>query len=461
VNSAEYDIIIIGAGPAGISATILAEQYKASVLVLDENCAPGGQIYRAIEKNQKKAYAWLGQSYQDGLPLVEAFRKSRVDYRHSATVWHLSNTKTVHYCVNGRTHSVKGRQILIATGAQERPFPILGWTLSGVMSAGAAQILLKESGVVCENAVFIGTGPLLYLIAHQYISAGIPIKAIIDTTPRSNYFRAIKYGFGALRSIKSILQGWRWKREILKSGTLYISNINGVRINGSDSVESIEYFQKGKWRNISCKHVFLHQGVVPEINTSLSVGCDKSWNERQACWTIDVNQYGQSSVSGISVAGDASSIAGGVAAAQRGSIAALNMLCNIDIISSRDRGVLSKPFKKKLRAEMIARAFIETLFKPHSRYRIPQDSETIICRCEEVTLAQIKESIDLGCKGPSQLKSFTRCGMGPCQGRFCGLSVTEILAKELGVGAKQVGYYNIRPPIKPITLGELASLDET
>ncbi|MGE4595282.1 MAG: NAD(P)/FAD-dependent oxidoreductase [Gammaproteobacteria bacterium] len=461
MNSSEYDIIIIGAGPAGISAATLAAQYRASVLVLDENCAPGGQIYRAIEKNQKKSYEWLGRSYQDGLPLVEAFRKSRVDYQPSATVWHLSNTKVVHYCVNGRTHSVKGGQILIATGAQERPFPILGWTLNGVMSAGAAQILLKESGVVCENAVFVGTGPLLYLIAHQYISAGIPIKAIIDTTPRSNYFRAIKYGFGALRSIKSILQGWRWKREILKSDTLYISNISGVRINGSDSVESIEYCQKGKWKNLTCKHVFLHQGVTPEINTSLSAGCNKSWHERQACWTIDVNQYGQSSVSGISIAGDASSIAGGVAAAQRGSIAALNMLCNIDIISSRDRGVLSKPFKKKLRAEMIARAFIETLFKPHSRYRVPQDSETIICRCEEVTLAQIKESIDLGCKGPSQLKSFTRCGMGSCQGRFCGLSVTEILAKELGVGAKQVGYYNIRPPIKPITLGELASLDET
>jgi thioredoxin reductase/bacterioferritin-associated ferredoxin len=461
MNSSEYDIIIIGAGPAGISAATLASQYRASVLVLDENYAPGGQIYRAIEKNQKKAYEWLGQSYQDGLPLVEAFRKSRVDYQPSAKVWHLSNTKTVHYCVNGRTHSVKGRQILIATGAQERPFPILGWTLNGVMSAGAAQILLKESGVICENAVFVGTGPLLYLIAHQYISAGIPITAIIDTTPRSNYFRGIKYGFRALRSIKIIFQGWRWKREILKSGTLYISNISGVRINGSDSVESIEYCQKGKWENLTCKHVFLHQGVTPEINTSLSAGCNKSWNERQACWTIDVNQYGQSSVNGISIAGDASSIAGGVAAAHRGSLAALNMLCNIGIISSRDKEVLSKPFKKKLRAEMIAKAFIETLFKPHSRYRVPQDSGTIICRCEGVTLAQIKESIDLGCKGPSQLKSFTRCGMGPCQGRLCGLSVTEILVKELEVGAKQVGYYNIRPPIKPITLGELASLDET
>lgn len=84
-----------------------------------------------------------------------------------------------------------------------------------------------------------------------------------------------------------------------------------------------------------------------------------------------------------------------------------------------------------------------------------------MCRCEEVTLAQIKESIGVGCKGPSQLKSFTRCGMGPCQGRLCGLSVTEILTKELEIREEQAGYYNVRPPIKPVTLAELASLDET
>ena len=461
MNSTEYDIIIIGAGPAGISAAILADQYKARVLVLDENCAPGGQIYQAIEKNQKNDNEWSGQSYQDGLPLVEAFRRSRVNYQHSAVVWHLSRAKVVHYSVNGKSYSAKGRQILVATGAQERPFPILGWTLSGVMSAGAAQILLKESGVVCENAVFVGTGPLLYLIAYQYISAGIPIKAIIDTTLRSNYLRALRHSFGALKSAKSILRGWRWKREIIKSDTLYISNIGNVKINGSDSVTSVEYFQKGKWKNLNCTHVFLHQGVVPELNISLSAGCDKSWNEKQTCWTIDVDQYGQSSVEGISIAGDASSITGGVAAAQRGSIVALNMLYNLGLISSSDKEVLSKPFKKKLNKEMIARPFIDALFKPHLRYRAPQDNETIVCRCEEVTLAQIKESIDLGCKGPNQLKSFTRCGMGPCQGRLCGLSVTEILAKELRVGREQVGYYNIRPPIKPVTLAELASLDES
>lgn len=455
----KYDIIVIGAGPAGISAATLAAHYKAHVLVLDESHYPGGQIYRAIEKNQKNNNKWLGHGYQDGMPLVEAFRDSNIEYRHSAKVWYLSSNLEVHYSIDGKSYSAKGKQVLIATGAQERPFPIPGWTLNGVMSAGAAQILLKESDIVCENAVFIGTGPLLYLIVHQYISAGIAVKAIIDTTPRSNYLRAIRHGFGALGSIKKIAQGWHWKREIIKSDALYIPSISDVRINGTDSVTSIDYYKKDKWEGLQCKHVFLHQGVTPEINVSLSVGCDKSWNEQQACWTIDVDECFHSSVKGVFVAGDASSIAGGVAASHRGSIASLSMLCNIDIITKDQKISLLKPFKKKLSAEMSVRAFIETLFKPHFRYRVPEDDQTIVCRCEEVTVAQIRESINLGCRGPNQLKSFTRCGMGPCQGRFCGLSVTEILAKELGVSTEKVGYYRIRPPIKPVTLGELANAD--
>ncbi|MCS5591527.1 MAG: FAD-dependent oxidoreductase [Gammaproteobacteria bacterium] len=459
MNSAEYDIIIIGAGPAGLSAATLAAKYKANVLILDENHAPGGQIYRGIEANQSKALN-LGESYQQGLTLVKSFRDSNVDYRHSAKVWYLSSDAEVRYSIEGESYAAKGRQILIATGAQERPFPLHGWTLNGVMSAGSAQTLLKESSVVCEGAVFVGSGPLMYLIAHQYISADIPIKAIIDTTPRVNYLHAMIHGFRALKGIKNIIQGWRWKREIIRSNVLYVSNICDVRINGFDSVKSVDYLKNGTWKSLKCEHVFLHQGVIPDVNISLSVGCEKKWDEQQACWTINVDEYGQSSVDGISVAGDAGTVTGGVAAAYKGSIAMLNMLCQIDFISSTDRDRLSKPLKKALKAETSPRAFINALFMPHQRYRIPENDNTIICRCEEVTVAHIKESIRLGCIGANQIKSFTRCGMGPCQGRFCGLSVTEIMAKELGVETNKVDYFNIRSPIKPVTLGELASVDE-
>ncbi len=459
MNKSEYDIIIIGAGPAGMSAAILASDYGAKTLVLDEGSAPGGQIYRAIEKN-KKSKPYLNSSYQSGFSLVDSFRLANVDYKSEARIWHLSDELKVCYSIKGKSFNVKGKQILVATGAQERPFPISGWTLSGVMGAGGAQVLLKESGLVCDNAVFVGSGPLLYLIAHQYLAAGVPIKAFIDTTPKSNYLRAIKHSFGALSAVKNIIEGWQWKREIMNSNTLYVVNVSDLRLNGDDSVSSIEYQQNGHWKQLDCEHVFLHQGVVPEVNVSLSAGCDKKWNEQQACWEIAVEQNTYSSIKGIHVAGDAASVSGAVAAEHKGSIAAINMLYELGLVSNEIKNKQLKPLHKKLNTELLPRAFLEALFKPQQQYCLPHEDDTIVCRCEEVSLSEIKKSVNLGCVGPNQLKSFTRCGMGPCQGRFCGLTVSELIAKHAKVPIEEVGYYRVRPPIKPVTLSELSCLEK-
>ena len=103
------------------------------------------------------------------------------------------------------------------------------------------------------------------------------------------------------------------------------------------------------------------------------------------------------------------------------------------------------------------RAFLDAYYKPAVQFRRPA-RDTLVCRCEEVTAGQILDTVALGCTGPNQMKAFLRCGMGPCQGRECGLTVTELIAQARGVSPQEVGYYRLRPPVKPITLGELASL---
>ena len=109
----------------------------------------------------------------------------------------------------------------------------------------------------------------------------------------------------------------------------------------------------------------------------------------------------------------------------------------------------------------IGRAFLDTLYQPASQFRLPADDSTIVCRCEEVTAGQVRDTVKLGCEGPNQMKSFLRCGMGPCQGRLCGLTVTELIAAARGVPPGDVGYYRLRPPVKPIALAELANLPQT
>lgn len=456
--STHYDMIVIGAGPAGMAAGTTAAQHGAKTLLLDEQRSPGGQIYRAIEENKKRKRIDLGNAYQNGFGLAQSLRNSSVEYISGASVWQVSQDLEVGYSKDGSAHVVTADQIILATGALERPFPVPGWTLPQVMTVGAAQILLKESLIGIENAVFAGTGPLLYLVVHQYLAAGIPVKAVIDLTPRSNYAQALAHLPLSFSGLAKIAEGWRWKRKIASSGVKIITGADDLRILGSNTVEGIEYRLKNTWNKLDCEHVLLHQGVVPDINISLAAGCKSHWNERQACWNIYVDDWFESNVSGIAVSGDGASISGGIAAEQRGHICALGALERLNKISQADRNKLAQKYQQILKSEMQVRPFLDVLFKPSDNFRIPKGEETIVCRCEEISVKQIRASIDLGCVGPNQLKSYTRCGMGPCQGRLCGLTVCELIGDIRNEPVGSVGYYRLRPPIKPLLLDELANI---
>ena len=188
--SARYHLAVIGAGPAGLAAAVLADELGLGVVLLDEQSSPGGQIYRAIETSPLSGSGILGGDYDAGRALVERLRESRVDYLEGAAVWQVSPGLEIGYTRRGSAALVKVPQVILATGAMERPFPIPGWTLPGVMTAGAAQVLLKSAGLAASGAVFAGCGPLLYLAAWQYLRAGVPVMAVLDTTPWANYLRA-------------------------------------------------------------------------------------------------------------------------------------------------------------------------------------------------------------------------------------------------------------------------------
>jgi hypothetical protein len=116
--------------------------------------------------------------------------------------------------------------------------------------------------------------------------------------------------------------------------------------------------------------------------------------------------------------------------------------------------------RRELRLHLRARPFLDALYRPAQDYVAPRDPETVVCRCEEVRAGEIRRLVSgQGCPGPNQMKAFVRCGMGPCQGRLCGLTVTELISEVRGVTQEDVGYYRIRPPVKPVTVGDLASLD--
>jgi octopine oxidase subunit A len=455
-----YELAVIGAGPAGMAAAIAAAEIGVDTIVLDEQPTPGGQIYRAIGETPLRDPAILGAAYWRGAPLLEAFHASAAQYVPQATVWTASAEGEIGVSVGGSVRLLKAKRIILATGALERPFPIQGWTLPGVMTAGAAQILLKSAAMVGSGRVVLaGNGPLLWLIAAQYLRAGGALATVLETTPRGNLGRALPFLAGFLRS-SYLREGFELLTEVRRRANL-VRSVIALRASGGDRLANVTYRTgAGLEVTIRADLLLLHQGVVPNLNLALALGCKHAWNETQLCFSPVLDAWGQSSVASVAIAGDGAGIAGAGAAEQRGRIAALAAAFQLGHVDKVTRDRMAAAPLAALRDAQRGRRFLDRLFRPARRFRLPR-GETLVCRCEEVTARQIRDAAALERIGPNQLKAYLRCGMGPCQGRMCGLTVTEMLADAHGLSPDEVGYYRLRPPVKPITVGELASLPKT
>ena len=453
------DIIVIGAGPAGMAAATLIAERGGRVLLLDEQRQAGGQIYRDVELAGVARGGLLGKDYLHGLELTRGLASAGVEHVCGAQVWMVKPDGLVAWSRDGRGHLAKAKRIIIATGALERPTPIPGWTMPGVMTAGAAQIMLKQSGLVPRRAVLAGSGPLLYLLAQQMIRAGVPPLALVETQTRSDLIAALPDLPGALRGWRYLVKGAALLADIRKAGVRRYTGATDLRVEGEPAAEAISFSHRGRPVRIACDTVLLHQGVVPNVQISRSLGLTHRWRADQACFSPVTDAWARSSVETICIAGDGAGIGGALAAEHAGRLAALGALEAEGFLAKAERDRLARPIRRQLDRELAARPFIDRAYPPSRETRAPDD-DTIICRCEEVTAGDIRAYARLGCKGPNQAKAFGRAGMGPCQGRYCGLTVTAILSEANGQTCEETGYFRIRQPLKPITLGELASIQD-
>ena len=446
--ASSYDLAVIGGGPAGLTAASLAARAGVSTVLFDENPGVGGQIYRGITSTPVTNRGVLGEEYWAGAALAAEAKASGALIATGATVWSLDPSLQVGVAIAGRARLVQAKRVIVATGSLERPFPIPGWTLPGVMTAGAAQTALKAQGLVPKGrTVMAGAGPLLWLLAAQLLRAGVKIEAILDTAPRLNWLRAVMHlpGF-ALSPYWS--KGVALLREV--KAKVPIVRVPGLEALGDDQLREVAF----DGRRIPADLLLLHQGVVPNVNLAMAAGIEHRWNVRQLCFEPVLDEDFDSSVPGISVAGDGAGIAGGTAAAERGRIAAI---AAVRALRPEAAAPDTQAIRQKLQREEMGRAFLDCLYRSTDALRQPV-GETLACRCEEVTAQQVRDMARIGCEGPNQMKAFLRCGMGPCQGRLCGLTITELIAAERDTTPADVGYYRLRPPVKPITLAELASL---
>jgi NADPH-dependent 2,4-dienoyl-CoA reductase/sulfur reductase-like enzyme len=430
-----------------MAAAVEARARGLSVLLLDENAGPGGQVHRAIERRTPK-----DEQDTDGAKLAAALRASGTDLRFGATLWAIEPGGKAFWSEDGAAKSVTARRILLCAGATERALPIPGWTLPGVMSVGAAQIALKTAGLIPQGNVWLaGQGPLLWLYAHQALAAGGKLAGIVDLShgvPPA----ALRHLPAALLAPQYLLQGLRWQREAKRAGVKVIQ-AETLRAEGEAKLQRILIDDAAH----DAALLLLHDGVVPNTQVTRAIpGCVHDWDSAQQCWRPRLDAWFNTTAEGVMVAGDSGGIGGARAAALAGRLAALEAVRACGKLTSDQRDAEGGRWRLALNRQLAPRAFLDALFPPRDPGGIAD--ETILCRCEEVTAGRVREAVSLGCLGSNQAKAFTRAGMGACQGRVCGPLVHGAIAAARGVDPATVDPFRTRFPTKPLTLGELAAL---
>ncbi|MCU1737490.1 MULTISPECIES: FAD/NAD(P)-dependent oxidoreductase [Pseudomonas] len=444
------EIVIVGAGPAGIRAAQTLVAHGLRPCLLDEAARGGGQIYRRQPENFRRSPVKLyGFEARKAVAIHQTLEhlRGQLDYRPDTLVWNAEDA-ALDTLQQGRAGRLDYSQVIVATGATDRVLPIPGWTLPGVYSLGAAQIALKYQGcAIGQRVVFAGSGPLLYLVAYQYAKAGAKVVAVLDSTPFSAQCRALP---GLLRQPLTLAKGLYYRSWLTAHGIPVHQDAQLQQIDGEQRVQSLHWRQGGVPRSLDCDALAFAHGLRSETQLADLLGCRFAWNPLNRAWLPERDSAGRSSVAGVYLAGDGAGIMGADAAEMAGERAALALL--------EDLGRVVDPHRiafLESRLERIGgfRQGLEQAFPFPERWAADAPDTLMLCRCEEVSVGEVRGVVREGHWEINRVKAHCRVGMGRCQGRICGAAAAEIIACESGLALDSIGRLRAQAPIKPLPFG--------
>jgi NADPH-dependent 2,4-dienoyl-CoA reductase/sulfur reductase-like enzyme len=451
-------LVIVGAGPAGMCAAIAAARAGLRPLLLDENPLPGGQIYR----RPPPALGLTGPpAGNDLFTQLEDLRDS-IDLHNGATVWGIFPPQCL--AVTGWP-AIEAEQLILAPGAHEYLPSFPGWTLPGVMTPGGAQTLVKTQGVLPgRRALVAGTGPFLLVVAEQLHRAGMEVVAVLELAGLGESLRALP---GMLRCPRLLWEGMGYLRRLRKCGIRLLRRHLLVEARGDNEVKEAVYApcdadgnpDRARACTIAVDTICAGYGFVPRIQLAQLAGCKLRFADGQGGWVPVVDDNLESTVSGVWVAGDGGGVAGALVARLEGTLAGLAAAHRAGAIDAASFEKQRRPIVRQLARQSRFRAALDWLYRIRPGLTRLASTDTVVCRCEEVTRAEVEEGMAAGGMNLRTLKVMTRVGMGPCQGQMCWPALARFLAATGGGTPESIGPLSVRPPIVPVPLDELSRTD--
>lgn len=457
------DILVVGGGAGGLNAATAAARMGAEVLLVDERSQPGGQFYKQpLEAQSLPPFLAEDPQITGGRALIERAVAAGVRILSGAQVW--GAFEPLDLMIHDGAGSVlcRPRRLIVATGAYERGLPLPGWTLPGVMTTGAAQTLLRSYQVLAGRRVLIaGNGPLNLQVAVELAQAGAEVAAVAELACRPGPWAA-----GAIAQMLAsvptlVLRGRDYVAELRRRGIplLYSHVLRSVEPSGAGLRAEIAPWPAGSGDGLQAFDVdvvCMGYGFMPSNEILRALGCRHVFDRHRGQLVTQRNGDCLTSVDNVYAVGDCTGLGGAPAAEAEGLIAGLAAARSLGLPMGVKQRAAARAARIRLGRHRRFQAALWRLFSAPQLLTELARPDTILCRCEELTLAEIEAGFDENSSSIGAVKRGTRAGMGRCQGRYCGPIVAAVAAARQGIPLDEAAHWAPRPPIKPIPISDIA-----
>lgn len=454
------DVAVVGAGPAGLAAAIAAAEAGLAVVLVDERSQPGGQYFKQPAKGFALDPARLDAQFKAGRALAARAAQAGVKLLSGHAVWGTTGANDLLLDGAEGARRLTWKRLVLATGAVERAVPFPGWTLPGAMTTGAAQSFLRGQGLVAgQRVVVAGNGPLNLQLADEMTRAGAQVLVLAEAAAAPGLAALGHLARMARHAPDLVRDGLRYRAAVQRAGTRVLHRHAVLAAEGDGRVQAVRVApidatgraDLARAETIAADLLCVGQGFTPATELSAAMGCALEWDARWRHFRVVQDDEGRSSVPEIFVAGDGARFGGARLALATGRRAGL--------AASRDMGASVPVEPDTTRGH---RAFQDALWTvyaapvPGTERATP---ETMICRCEEVRLADITAALATGITQLGALKRATRLGMGRCQGRTCAVLALGLLERKAGAPPDAFDLFAPRAPFRPLPVAAIAALD--